>query len=158
MVWQAFCSRRKLPLLFDDGTLNSVRYTELLANTLLSFCEGTYNNSCRFQHDNAAPHVALNTEGWVLSEGVDVIDWPSCSPDLNPVENLWEMLSEEVYSGHKQYDTIDDLKEAMFITWDNINTSTSKTLATSMTDRCVSVLICYVRNLMVFSYCSKILD
>lgn len=48
-----------------------------------------------------------------MEESVATIERPPRSPDLNPVENVWAILSNTVYSDFKQYDTIDDLEESI---------------------------------------------
>jgi transposase len=46
------------------------------------------NKDTIFQHNNAPTHTAYIVQELLREMGVNVIDWPPCSPDLNPIENL----------------------------------------------------------------------
>ena len=47
-------------------------------------------------HDNARPHTAGVSMDCLGEKGIDAIDWPACSPDLNPTEHCWDMVDRRV--------------------------------------------------------------
>lgn len=68
-------------------------------------------------HDNAPPHVAMKTRGYLERKGITTMEWPPpMSPDLNPIENVWSILQKEVYKERKVFKNTTDL-------WDDAITS-----------------------------------
>ncbi len=45
-----------------------------------------------FQQDNAKPHTAAITTAFLRSRRVWVLNWPACSRDLSPIENIWSII------------------------------------------------------------------
>ena len=49
-----------------------------------------------FQHDNAQPHVARKCTQFLEAEHVRVLPWPAYSPDMSPIEHVWDALYRRV--------------------------------------------------------------
>ncbi|XP_069813910.1 testis-specific gene 13 protein [Dendropsophus ebraccatus] len=53
--------------------------------------------------DNARSHVAGVCQQFLQDEGVEAIDWPVCSPDLNPNEHIWDVMSRSIHQHHSSF-------------------------------------------------------
>ena len=93
-----------------------------------------------FMHDNAPLHHKWSTSEYLKSKNIEVLEWPPLSPDLNPIKNLWGMLSQKVYQGGKSYQTSTELWEALVHTWMEIPLAFFQNLYNSMSNRMINVL------------------
>ncbi len=140
MVWAAFGFNGKTRICFFEGSLNAERYCQMLDEYLYPSISSLANYPQVFQQDNAPCHTARVTKALLKSKGSWVDDWPARSPDLNPIENLWAILVQEVYKGGRQFDSKEALKRAIMTAWDQIPHQTLQDLITSMPNRVFEVL------------------
>ena len=140
MIWIAFCYNAKTPVVFISETLKSSGYISMLNAKLVPFGRSILEDDYIFQQDNAPCHSARITQEWFESKGIDTLDWPARSPDLNPVENLFGILASKVYSDGKQYESVNQLKLAILTAWNEIDVVTLHKLVDSMPERMIQVI------------------
>ncbi len=80
-----------------------------------------------FQHDNDPKHMAKATREWLRKKYIKVLEWPSQSSDLNPIENLWRVLKVRV--AKHQPRNLNDFKRICKEEWDKILPAMSKPAA-----------------------------
>jgi transposase len=64
-------------------------------------------------HDNARRHTAKHTQKWLKDTAINVMEWPSYSPDLNPIEYVWFLLKEAIYKLRPDILTMTSMNEIL---------------------------------------------
>jgi transposase len=133
-VWGSFNYYSKGPLINIVGRLNSISYVNILRQNLLPIIEDEFEGYCLFQQDNAPPHIANNTQHFMQENDINLLDWPSNSADLNPIENLWARVKYALRRGPLRRN-LPDLTESVQEIWRNIPDELIEELAESMPRR-----------------------
>ncbi|CAD6199297.1 unnamed protein product [Caenorhabditis auriculariae] len=133
MVWGAFSGSGIGPLHRVNGIMDKHVYKDILQNQMLPHLRATGRGSV-YQQDNDPKHTSL----FVKSRRVNVMGWPSQSPDLNPIEHLWEEL--ERRCANKRAKNCNEKFAQLLSEWNQIPMSTIDTLLNSMQRRCQAVI------------------
>lgn len=140
MVWGAFSALGKLSLDFPSTRMNSEEYQRVMQNHLLPFVRKFQSHPLIYQQDNAPVHTSRSSLDWFARSGIDLLKWPSCSPDLNPMENLWGIIVRRVYAENRQFDSVGELKAAINEAWKGIEHSVLQNLIGSMPNRLFDII------------------
>ena len=71
-----------------------------------------------FQHDNDPKHTASIVTNWLNRSQVERIKWPSFSPDMNPIEHLWDEIERRMKKEQPKNEK--ELKESLSRVWKGI--------------------------------------
>ncbi|MCJ8736326.1 hypothetical protein PDJAM_G00258380 [Pangasius djambal] len=123
------------------GTLNASGYQNILDNSMLpTLWEQFGAGPFLFQHDCAPVHKARSIKTWMTESGVDELDWPAQSPDLNPIEHLWDELERRLRARPSRPTSVCDLTKALLEEWSKIPINTLLNLVDSLPSRVEAVI------------------
>ena len=93
-----------------------------------------------FQQANARPHTAMNSQNYLNNVGIQVVPWPSLSPDLAPIEHVWDELGRRVKSRAQRPVTLPQLRQELTQEWNGIPQRVNQNIITSMRRRCIACI------------------
>lgn len=91
-----------------------------------------------FMHDNDPKHASNIVKAWLVDEQIDVLTWPAQSPDLNPIEHLWNDVKVKI--GQTKFKNSNDLWAGIKEAWYSIPQSRCQALVESLPRRCQATL------------------
>ena len=141
MVWGCMSWLGVGQLYRCEGTMNQDQYLDVLRNCMLPSARTLFGprRTFIFQQDNAPCHKARRVCNFLDSKRVRILDWPAQSPDLNPIEHLWEILFRKLQLAKPT--SLDDLWKHLTDAWASITPEVLHTLVESMPRRVMQVLI-----------------
>lgn len=138
MVWGCFSSLGTGPLVRIEGIMDRHVYKEILEKTMLPWARQKMGRSWTFQQDNDPKHKSKDVTQWFDQQKVRVMNWPSQSPDLNPIEHLWEELGRRLRGTRAA--SVDEKFKQLKEEWEKIDQSVLNNLLDSMPRRCQAVI------------------
>lgn len=121
MFWGgiSFDARTEL-VVVGRPALNAPRYVEhILEEHVIPFAP-FIGPDFKLMHDNARPHSAECVRGYLQEVRVDALQWPARSPDLNPIEHVWDKLKRNIRGRINAPTTLAALKNAAIEEWEAI--------------------------------------
>ncbi|GFT72962.1 transposable element Tc3 transposase [Trichonephila clavipes] len=141
LVWGGIMLGSRLDLhIFDAGSVNGTRYCNEILLPYVRLFRGAMGLQFLFMDDNAPCHRTVADEQLLESEDIERMDWPARSPDLNPVEHVWDFLGRRLAAHTLPPVTIRELRLALQDEWAAMPQQLIDTLILSMGRRCETCL------------------
>ena len=118
-----------------QSNLNSIEYQSILDNHVIPFVNP---NGQIFQQDNASCHSSSSTKAWLECQNIPLLEWPPRSPDLNPIEHVWDAMGRRLQGKHPR--NLDELWVYLRTIWNEVSGQFLRDLIDSMPRRIQSVL------------------
>jgi len=141
-VWGCFTISGVGYLCKIDGGLDAELYRKILDEDLMQTLD-YYNlepNDIFFVQDNDPKHTAILTKQWFDDNDIETLPWPPQSPDLNPIEHLWNDVDRRLRALNVEFRGKEALWEYVSQVWNDTTVETCTKLINSMPERINDVI------------------
>lgn len=139
MVWGCMAYNGVGNIEFIESTMDKYRYLDILKSNLRqSATKIGLENGFVFQQDNDPKHTAEIVKLWLLYNVPKQLHTPPQSPDLNPIEHLWDLLERKIRQHNITSKTM--LKDVITEEWGKITSEETSKLVKSMPKRLAEVI------------------
>ena len=142
MIWGCMTAHGVGYMCQIEGRMDAALYTEILDDYIFKTVDHYEMDRERFvfQQDNDPKHTSKLAKDWFQDNGVELLDWPAQSPDLNPIEHLWFHLKRRLGAYQDALKSMLELWERVQEEWEKIPKETCLELIRSMPRRVAAVL------------------
>lgn len=138
MIWAGISLHTKTPMVPIHQNLNTARYQNLVLQPA-AIPHIRANRGMVLMQDNATPHTARTTQQMIQGHKIRLLDWPPCSPDVNPIEHVWDEIDRRVRQ-LPQPQNLAELERDLINTWNNLPQRVLCNYVNSMRSRCLAVI------------------
>ncbi|KFM66449.1 Transposable element Tcb1 transposase, partial [Stegodyphus mimosarum] len=118
IVWGGIMLNGRTELqVFDRGSVTGDRYCEEVLLPLVRLFRGAIGPDLIFMDDNARTPRTLTVEELLESGDITRMDWPAYSPDLNPIEHVWDTLGRRIAARLHPPEITQQLKQMLIEEW-----------------------------------------
>lgn len=137
MIWGCFQGNKLGVLRKIEGIMKAADYIAILEDSYLPSLEkfGCEPGDTVFMQNNDPKHKAKITMNWLRNRGITCMDWPAQSPDINPIENLWNILKKKIIVRNQTPQNLEQLWVAVNEEWSKISPEILENLVASMPKR-----------------------
>ncbi|KAL1961378.1 hypothetical protein VTO42DRAFT_106 [Malbranchea cinnamomea] len=142
MFWGSISGHEKGPCLFWDkewGTITGESYSQRIVPIIHGWMR--LRPELQLMQDGAPGHRDKKTLADLAEHGIHPIHWPPYSPDLSPMETIWDKMKDWIQGHYPQENlTYDQLRDAVQKAWDSVSQNDVQQLVSQMQERCQAVL------------------
>lgn len=139
MVWACFGAAGVGNIVLIPNTMSGAMYREILKKNFRESAQKIgLKRGWYLLQDNDPKHKSKIVQTELDKMKIKRIDHPAQSPDLNPIENLWDVVDRKIPTEDRN--SIETFTNAIIREWNNIAIETCRNLAMSMRDRMKEVL------------------
>lgn len=135
MFWGGIMNGHRTPLVPIQGAMRALLYRDTILEPIVEPLHQNFGDGFVFQDDNARPHRAGLVNEYLEEVGIERLDWPALSPDMNAIEHAWDQLKRAVRSRRNPPRTVGDLRVAAVEEWENLEQQSLNNLVNSMPRR-----------------------
>ncbi|GBL90547.1 Transposable element Tc3 transposase, partial [Araneus ventricosus] len=117
LVWGGIILGSRTDLHVQSVTMTGHIYRDVILEQHVRLFRGAMCAEFLFMDDNARPHRANIVDECLQSEDITRMDWPAYSPDLNPIEHVWDMLGRRIAARQPPPTCLPELRRALLDEW-----------------------------------------
>ncbi|GFV14580.1 transposable element Tc3 transposase [Trichonephila clavipes] len=136
LFWGGIILGSRTDLHVQSVTMTGHIYRDVILEQHVRLFRSALGAEFLFMDDNARPHRANIVDECLQSEDITRMDWPAYSPDLNPIEHVWNMLDQRTTARQPPPTCLLELRRALLDEWCNITQDQIDNLILSMSRRC----------------------
>lgn len=124
MIWGCVAYFGVGDMCWVEGNMNAEYYEQVLRKYVIA-SRRWYKmdpTTFMFQHDNARIHTTTNVNDFLSKAGIDVMEWPPNSPDINPIERIWARIKQLLFLSRTRpanlqelFDRVEDIWASMSV-------------------------------------------